>query len=51
MSMTPCGIGYKINVFLSKCNKKTQIFIFFVKNIRNNLVVSNKYLFFALCFS
>ena len=34
MSMTPYGIGYKINVFRSKSNKKTQIFNFFVKNIR-----------------
>ena len=51
MSMTPYGIGCKNNAFLSKCNKKTQIFIFLLKNIRNNLVVSNKHLIFAMCFS
>ena len=31
MSMTPCGIGYKINVFRSKSNKKNIKFNHFVK--------------------
>jgi len=43
MSMTPCGIGYKINVFRSKSNKKTQIIIFVVKNISNNFVDHKTY--------
>ena len=51
MSMTPCGIGCKNNIFLSKCNKKTQNFNLFVKNFRKYLVVSNKHLIFAMCFS
>ena len=51
MSMIPYGIDCKNNAFLSKCNKKTQIFNFFVKNIRKYLVVSNKHLIFAMCFS
>jgi len=43
MSMTPYGIGCKNNAFLSKCNKKTQIFNFFVKNISNNFVDHKTY--------
>ena len=37
MSMISCDIGYKINTFLSLCNKKSKNFNHFVKKIPINM--------------